>query len=215
MATEDAIHITSKEFLSLMYDRKWSLVLPYISPTSKLSDFEKKSLIMYQDSVGNTSLHLASRCQSKDADVGEDRKNGDVVDGGAAPWNLTKILLSIGGADLLSKKDKYGRTALHDACRHGAPSKLIKTYLQKGKEELLMEQDVAQGDTALHLLIDNMEKHSKPLEVIQLLTNKGGHKLKTILNGNNHTAFDLAVENGAQEDVKVLVKCSKSGCFCF
>jgi ankyrin repeat protein len=91
-------------------------------------------------------------------------------DGGAS-YNIIKMLIEVGGKDLVMAKDNYGNTALHYLCRrikrHTRPAKKIKLILQVGDANLLLSTKYHAGQTPLEIA-DDMDASSEIKKLLKL-----------------------------------------------
>ena len=202
MATEEAFTLTGKGFMELCYDRKWDDMIKFLSTDEgSIPMQEKKNIILFTDAIGNTPAHYACR--------------SGTGAGAGAPDELMKEFLSIGGTDMLMKKDKYGRTPTHDACMHGAPLTLIKALTAEGGKVIVNLQDTNDGSSALHLACENIPKHGDSIvEVVKKLVSIGGEELLSTLNESGKTAYDIAIHENSSEELQKIIKPRESGCRC-
>ena len=84
--------------LKLCHNRKWPEVQEYLS--SDATDEEKKQNVMMTDSNDNTALHWTC-CLGGSHGVS---------------YNIIKMLVDVGGKDLVMAKNKNGFTALNFLC---------------------------------------------------------------------------------------------------
>ena len=69
-----------------------------------------------------------------------------------APLEIIKVLVNIGGHDIINEQNHWKNTPLHDACLRGALEDVLEYLVknQRGTEALLTMND--DGDTPLDIL---------------------------------------------------------------
>jgi len=109
--------------------------------------------------------------------------------------NLKKVKrLLAGNRDLLGKKDKYGRTALHSAARYGA-LKVCRYLLEKGAEVNAKDES---GNTPLHLA--SLHRHD---DVAVLLADSKADI--NALNNDSASPLSLAIIYGTPKTTQFLL----------
>lgn len=102
--------------------------------------------------------------------------------------DFIKLLIQVGGKDLVCRVDGSLRTALHWACDKVTPySEVIRLLLECGGKDLLLKVD-CDNNTALHHIC--MQQNA-PVDVIKLLIEKGGKDICRIRNKKGENALQL------------------------
>jgi len=118
---------------------------------------------------------------------------------------MVKLLLGIGGKELVTMRDGDVWTALHSACRYGPSYKVIKMLIDVGGKDLVMAK-TKYGSTALHLLCDKINDHTKTAHKIKLLLEVGdANVLLSTKLSNGKTPVQIATNRGASDEIKNLL----------
>jgi hypothetical protein len=170
------------DLFQLCSDEEWPEVRKYLY--SDAAEEEKKRNMMCRNDY-STCLHRA--CYR------------------GAPDDIVKVMLDIGGKELLMRKANYDRTVLHSTCINGASYNILKILILVGGKDLVMAKD-KHGDTALHWLCWCIKKHTKVAEKIKLILQVGDVDL--LLATHNHagdTPLEIAADNGTSNLIKKLL----------
>jgi ankyrin repeat protein len=174
-----------------------------------------KDLVMAKNNDGNTALYFL--CQSIEEDTKVAEKVKLIFQVGDA-----NLLLSICSDDYWSEVRKYlssdaaeeekrsnimyrnhDGTCVHAACYYGAPDDIIKTLLDIGGKELVMEID-NNDDTALHSAFMN----DASCNIIKMLIEVGGKDLIMAMGERDKTALHFLCSNNhnyADDIIKTLL----------
>jgi hypothetical protein len=118
------------------------------------------------------------------------------------------LLIKYGGRDLLfAKTEKYGRNALHLACMERAPLDVVKILLTAGGKEIALSKD-NDGMTALHYQCIDMEEDPHAIFKVILLLEYGGDTLIAEKTQKQKTAYDIAQDEGAPDEVLEALWCN-------
>jgi hypothetical protein len=102
--------------------------------------------------------------------------------------DFIKLLIQVGGKDLVCRVDGSLRTALHWACDKVTPySEVIRLLLACGGKDLLLKVD-CDNNTALHNIC---MQQNVPVDVIKSLIEKGGKDVCRLKNKKGETALQL------------------------
>jgi ankyrin repeat protein len=112
-----------------------------------------------------------------------------------ASYNIIKMLIDVGGKDLVMAKDKGGETTLHHLCRyivkHTKAAEIIKLILQVGDANLLLSTKNCVGRTPLKLATDkgasNIIKKLLTLQSTTNSTRRSNNPSTNILPADNST----------------------------
>jgi len=104
-------------------------------------------------------------------------------------YEVIKLLLNVGGMDLVTTKYKDDHTILHEACSNGRPCNVIELVLKIGGKQLAMMTD-SNGCTALHHACESGSD-----DIVKLLLDLGGYDLAILQDSDDATALHIACGN--------------------
>jgi hypothetical protein len=115
--------------------------------------------------------------------------------------NLTKLMIDIGGSDLVLQRNNEGDTALHIACWDGAPLGIIQSLVWKGGRSLVLMRDEEEC-TALQILCRTQDS----LEIVKYLLSIGGREMLYMSSKHGWNPLHEACDSGNSLDtVKYLI----------
>eukprot|EP00551_Chaetoceros_affinis_P011234 CAMPEP_0203672164 /NCGR_PEP_ID=MMETSP0090-20130426/7743_1 /ASSEMBLY_ACC=CAM_ASM_001088 /TAXON_ID=426623 /ORGANISM="Chaetoceros affinis, Strain CCMP159" /LENGTH=1111 /DNA_ID=CAMNT_0050537419 /DNA_START=102 /DNA_END=3437 /DNA_ORIENTATION=+ len=162
-----------------------------------------KGLVVDENDKGHTALHLACSTSNSRASLaivkmlidiggvdlvkkeGVDRRNAlhlSYING--APIEVAQLLLSVGGTEMLFKRNKVGYNHLQLAC-FNQHFEAIKTFMRLGGRELILSCP----DEMNPLIISCT--HGTNLGVVKQMVSLGGKELVTKLNENGENVLHL------------------------
>ncbi|GFH53528.1 hypothetical protein CTEN210_10004 [Chaetoceros tenuissimus] len=154
--------------LSLCCQKRWNEVRTYLQS----DDIDKIQYISFHKGSGWNSLHKI--CGKSDT-----------------PLDILKLMVKIGGKDLILQSNLFGNTVLHISCWHDVSIDAIQCFVDTGGKDLIMLCN-RHGNTALHEACRNSIGNDS---VIKLLIDKAGPELLEIKNNEGKTAFSYLNQN--------------------
>jgi len=196
---EDGVQQTTNglDLRKLIENKEWDKVCQFLSS----SDEKTK-----QEDGTNLSLELIQRAVFETKDECKNRTALHLACKYAASVDVIKMLVDIGGKDLVMAKDKENRTALHTACCwNGASVDVMKMLVDIGGKELVMAKNKTIR-TSLHYAC----WHGVSVDFIKMLVDIGGEKLVMAKSKGNRTVLHdlcdgISVEAHIIEVLDVLV----------
>jgi predicted transcriptional regulator len=162
--------------------REWDKVRHFLSLSDKktkqedgtnLSLDQIQRAVFEKDEDNNTALHFACKLHA------------------SASEDVIKMLVDIGGKELVLAKDKDNWTASHSTCSNGASVDVIKILVDIWGMELVMAKD-EYSKTALHFACELYASES--VDVIKMLVDIGGKELVLAKEKDNKTALHVTCE---------------------
>ena len=170
-------------------DKKWDQIRAFLDSDSNNKKEKKRQFVCYRGSGGGwTCLHYWAWCCSE------------------LPTDIIRLLIDIGGKELVMMTSYSMRTALHNACLYGASFDVIKTLIDVGGTEMVVAKD-EDGDTGLDTLCYEINKHDDVAIKIKLMLQVPGTEIiLTERNYDGETPLDIATANGASDEIKALLQ---------
>ena len=178
--------MNGKHLYDLCYGKKWDEVRKFLDSDSNNKD-KKLEVVRYRGgNAGYTCLHMAC-CKHPPADI-------------------IKLLLDIGGKELVMMTSNLKNTALHKACDNEASFDAMKILIDVGGKELVVAKNY-NGRTALHDLCCNINNHNNAANKIKIMLQVAS--TETILTDKDRygrTPLDYATMMGASNEIKALLQ---------